>query len=51
MTNLIIIAILVLIIGGAAFYIRRAKKAGASCIGCPCSKECNSKKGGCSCGH
>ena len=40
-----IIAI-VLIVGGAIFYIVRSKKKGAKCIGCPYAKSCGSK---CSC--
>ena len=39
----ILIAILVVIIGGAIMYIVKAKKRGVKCIGC-------SAGGGCSCG-
>jgi radical SAM protein with 4Fe4S-binding SPASM domain len=42
----IVLAIIVAVIGGAAFYIYKAKKAGQKCIGCPHSKNCS---GGCSC--
>lgn len=45
MTNIILIGILVLIIGGAAAYIRRAKKAGVKCIGCPHGKSCGGNCG------
>jgi len=48
--DIIIIAIIVLIIGSAAFYIYRAKKSGKKCIGCPDAKSCPSAKGGCCCG-
>lgn len=48
MTDIIIVAVLVLIIGSASLYIYRAKKSGQKCIGCPSSKECGSKN--CSCG-
>ena len=41
----LIIAILVAIIGGAAFYIYKAKKSGKKCIGCPDSGSC---QGSCS---
>lgn len=41
----LIIAILVVIIGGAAFYIYKAKKSGKKCIGCPDSGSC---QGSCS---
>ena len=40
MVNFIIIAVLVLIVGGAAYYIYRAKKRGAKCVGCPYAKQC-----------
>ena len=39
--NIIIIAVVVLIIGGASAYIYKAKKKGQKCIGCPYGKECN----------
>ena len=38
----IVIAVIVLIIGGAVAYIVKAKKSGKKCIGCP---------EGCSCGN
>ena len=48
MDNIILIAVLVLIIGGAIWYIVRAKKQGKKCIGCPegCAscKCCKNKK-------
>ena len=44
MENLIVIAILVLILGGALTYIYKSKKRGHKCIGCPYSKECGSKE-------
>lgn len=51
MTDLIIIAVLVLIVGGAGAYIYHAKKNGAKCIGCPDSGNCHcGKESGCSCG-
>lgn len=43
MDNLIIAIILIAIIGGAIYYIYKAKKSGQKCIGCPHSKECSSK--------
>ena len=46
--DLVIGLILLLILGGAAFYIVRAKKRGQKCIGCPHSSSCG-KSGGCSC--
>ena len=50
MTDIIVIAVLVVILGAAAAYIIRAKKSGQKCIGCPYSKTCASKGCGCGCG-
>ena len=47
MTDIIIIGILLLVVGGAVFYIVKAKKNGAKCIGCPASGACTKK--GCNC--
>ncbi len=47
MENYILIAILVLIIGSAIFYIAKAKKRGEKCIGCPYAKECAKKNCNC----
>lgn len=44
--NIVIIAVVVLIVAGALFYMYRAKKRGQKCIGCPYGKECT---GSCSC--
>ena len=35
MKDIMIIIILVLIVGAAAFYVYKAKKSGKKCIGCP----------------
>ncbi|MBQ7399918.1 MAG: FeoB-associated Cys-rich membrane protein [Clostridia bacterium] len=48
MTDIIIIAVVVIIIGAASLYIYKAKKSGQKCVGCPSSKTCGSKN--CSCG-
>lgn len=50
MENFIVIAIVVIIVGLAAFYVYKAKKSGKKCIGCPYSESCSSKKGSDSCG-
>lgn len=47
MENFIIIAIIVVIIAFAGFYIYKAKKSGQKCIGCPHSKTCSSKACNC----
>lgn len=53
MEDFIIIALLVLILGGAALYIYKAKKRGVKCIGCPdgasCSGHCQGCSGNCGC--
>ncbi len=43
MLNAVIIAILVLIVGGIAFYLWRAKRRGEHCVGCPYAKQCSGK--------
>lgn len=48
MENIIIIGVVILIIGAAIYYIRKSKKKGVKCIGCPhagtCGKESCSPK-------
>ena len=43
----LIIVILAMIIGAVVLYIRKAKKKGIRCIGCPDSKTCNGCCSGC----
>ena len=47
--DFVVIALVALIVGGASYYIYRAKKCGKKCIGCPDSASCQGP-GGCS-GH
>ena len=47
MTDIILLAVIALIVGGAGVYIYKAKKRGAKCIGCPYAKSCS----GCGCGN
>lgn len=49
MIDMIVIALVVLVVGGASFYIYKAKKKGQKCIGCPHSKTCGSKSCDCGC--
>ena len=53
--DIIVIAIIVLIIGGASAYIIKAKKSGKKCIGCPNSCSCGEKNKNntynCGCGN
>jgi len=57
MENVIIIAIVALTVGLAVWYIRKEKRRGVHCVGCPesktCSGQCAGCKGGCShaCNH
>ena len=49
LTNIIALAVILLVVGSAAFYIIRAKKKGNKCIGCPYGRTCErAKNGGCS---
>ena len=41
--DIIVIAVIGLIVGGAVAYIIRAKKRGQKCIGCPYANSCNAK--------
>lgn len=50
MVDAVIVAVIVVIIGLAAFYVYRAKKSGKKCIGCPDGASCDGKCGSCSCG-
>ncbi|MBR5232529.1 MAG: FeoB-associated Cys-rich membrane protein [Clostridia bacterium] len=50
MKTVIVSIVLILILGGAALYIYRAKKRGVKCIGCPNSAKCSGNCAGCSCG-
>lgn len=45
----IILGIIAVIVGGAAFYIYKAKKSGKKCIGCPDSGSCSGNCSGCGC--
>lgn len=49
MVDFLIAAIIVAILGGAAYYIYKAKKSGAKCIGCPDAKTCGGNCSSCSC--
>lgn len=40
MTDIIITAIIVIILAGAAGYVIKAKKSGSKCVGCPSAKTC-----------
>ncbi len=47
MQTAITIAILAAVLGCAIAYLRRAKKKGRACIGCPAGDCCSGNCGGC----
>lgn len=51
--DIVILAVVVLILGAAIFYMYRAKKSGKKCIGCPdgCCSADQKSKGCCGCGE
>ncbi len=49
MENYIIIAVVAVIIGLAAWYVIRAKKRGQKCIGCPGGCSAKQNENGCGC--
>ena len=53
MADLILLFVILLIVGAAVVYIRKEKKRGVTCIGCPhaqaCAHKCNGCNGGCTC--
>ena len=44
MENILLIAVLILAVGGASRYIYRSKKNGKKCIGCPYCDSCSAKE-------
>ena len=46
----VILAIVALVLGLAAYFIYRSKKSGKRCIGCPDSGKCSGQCAGCHCG-
>ena len=46
MGEIIAIVIIAVIVGGAIFYVIKAKKSGKKCIGCPDGCSCNGSCGG-----
>ena len=49
MTDIIVIAIVVAIVGSAAAYIYKEKKNGVRCVGCSMAGECAKRAQGLSC--
>ena len=50
MQNFAVLAIVVLILGSSILYIRKEKKKGVQCIGCPDAAACSGNCSGCT-GH
>ena len=48
MDNVIAIAVILVILGLASFYLYKQKKKGNACVGCPMASKCTSQK--CTCG-
>ena len=48
MDNILVIAIVALIVSLAVWYIRKEKRRGVQCVGCPDSKTCSGQCGSCS---
>lgn len=51
MTDIIIILVLALILGGALWYMKREKEKGVTCIGCPDADVCAKRRNGEGCGN
>ena len=49
MVNILIVLAVLAILGGAALYIYKEKKAGATCVGCPYAQGCGGKSCGTAC--
>ncbi len=46
MTDFMVVLVLLLVLGAAILYIRREKKKGVQCIGCPAAGKCAGNCGG-----
>lgn len=49
MVDIVLILLLAAIAAGVIFYLVRAKRRGAGCVGCPHAKRCAEKTDGCRC--
>ena len=50
-SDIIIIFVLVVILGTALWYMRKEKKKGVTCIGCPDADICAKRRAGEACGN
>ena len=51
MTDIILVLVIVAIVGGAILYIRKEKKRGVRCVGCPDGGVCGGNCSGCGGGN
>ena len=49
MINVVLVLIIIAIVGGALAYIRKEKKRGVRCVGCPDAGACSGSCNGCGC--
>ena len=49
MTDIIVIAVVIAIVGGASAYIYKEKKKGVRCVGCSFAGQCGKANSGCGC--
>lgn len=49
MTDIIIVVVLVVILAAALLYIRKEKKRGVKCVGCPDADICAKRRNGDAC--
>ena len=47
--DIILVIVIALIVGAAAYYVYRSKKHGKKCIGCPYTDSCKGVASGCTC--
>ena len=50
MVNFVLVFVIATVVGFAAGYVRKSRKRGVKCIGCPDAGNCSGSCGGCSCG-
>lgn len=47
MINVVLVLVIIAIVGGALIYIRKEKKRGVQCVGCPHGGSCGGKCSSC----
>ena len=50
MADFIVVVVLLMVLGAAILYIKREKKKGVKCIGCPAAAQCAARKLAGNCG-